>query len=162
FDLPSTAGPDGPRKEIRFEKRDRAAVYLSIFPDRDGKDEDHILELELTDARGRKQRLALPVHVIDQDRDRQEACVINVDFSQDRTGFFQQEKMRSVVLQVARDWAYFFGDMQLQTVPAGAEKTLIWGPDGFKTSRTVTNAREYKGYLLYAYGIKSSEVRSGG
>src|SRR5262249_2006614 len=45
FDLPSTAGPDGPRKEIRFEKRDRAAVYLSIFPDRDGKDEDHILEL---------------------------------------------------------------------------------------------------------------------
>src|SRR5262249_54003991 len=39
---------------------------------------------------------------------------------------------------------------------------LIWGPDGFKTSRTVTNAREYKGYLLYAYGIKSSEVRSGG
>jgi hypothetical protein len=162
FDLPSRAGPDGPRKEVPFARREKVPVHLSIFPDRDGKDERHELEVEFTDARGRKERVTLPVRVIDQDRERPEDFRITVDFGQDRTGFFGDAKKRAVVLRAARDWAYFIGDMRLKPVPAGAEKTLIWGPDGFVTPRAVRNAREYTGYLLYAYGIKSGLLRSGG
>jgi hypothetical protein len=162
LDLPSQAGPNGPRKEVSFEKHAKLPVHISIFPDRDGKDEDHPLEIDFTDARGKHEHLTLPVHVIDQDRDRPQEFQVNVDFSQDRTGFFKDDKKRSVVVQAARDWAYFFGDMQLASVPVGAERTLIWGSDGFKTSQAVTNAGAYRGYLLYAYGIHSDLLRSGG
>ena len=155
FDLPSETGPIGPRKEVVWLKRDKIPVYISIFPDRDGKDEDHRLHVDFTDARGRQERLSMPVHVIDQDRDRAEEFV-TVDYSQDRTGFFKDPAKRATIEQAARDWAYFFGDMRLAPVPIGAEKTLIWGPDGFKTSSHVTNAKDYTGYLLYAYGIRNA------
>ena len=93
--------------------------------------------------------------MIDQDRVRANDFSITVDFSQDRTGFFKDEDKRATVIQAAHDWAYFFADMKLEGVVAGAEKTLIWGQDGFKTSTQVTNAQAYRGYLLYAYGIKN-------
>lgn len=162
FDLPSQAGPKGPRKEVLFEKHQKIPVHLSIFPDRDGQDEEHRLDIAFTDAAGKKEKLTIPIRVIDQDRDRPEEFAITVYFSQDRTGFFQDEERRAVVLQAARDWAYFFTDTNLAPVPAGAETTLIWGPDGFKKKKRVVNAAAYKGYLLYVYGIKSPLLRSGG
>src|SRR5206468_8321121 len=60
------------------------------------------------------------------------------------------------------DWMYFFEPTPFDPVPAGKERTWIWNADGFKTGRHVMNAREYTGYLLYAYGIQSAELRSGG
>jgi hypothetical protein len=155
FDLPSEVGPDGPRKEVIWQKRERLPVYLAIFPDRDAQDENHRLRIDFRDARGGAESFSLPVRVTDQDRDRPNAFSISVDFSQDRTGFFQDDAKRATVIQAANDWAYFFADMKLEPVAAGAEKTLIWGPDGFNTSTTVANAHEYRGFLLYAYGIRN-------
>jgi hypothetical protein len=162
FDLPSTAGPRGPRKELEFKERGKAPVAVAIFPDRDTRDEDHRLEVEFTDAAGKTQSLSLPVHVIDQDRDRPPAFRVLVDFEHDRTGFFRDESRRAVVLRAANDWADFLDGSNFRPTPAGAERTFLWDPDGFKTGRVVTNAEAYTGYLLYAYGIESPALRSGG
>jgi putative Ig domain-containing protein len=162
FDLPSESGPDGPRKTVAFADAGKVPVYVSIFPDRDGKDESHRLEVEFTDARGKKSCLTLPVRVIDQDRERPEEFPVTVDFGQDRTGFFKDRAKREVVERAARDWAYFLDGGGLRPVPAGEERTPVWGPDGFKVSRPVTNARGYTGFLLYAYGIRGDLLRSGG
>src|SRR5208282_4465453 len=43
FDLPSDVGPGGPRKEVIWQKHEKRSVYCSIFPDRDGQDESHLL-----------------------------------------------------------------------------------------------------------------------
>ncbi len=161
FDLPSEVGPGGPRKEVIWQKHEKRPVHCSIFPDRDGQDEDHRLQIEFSDPDGYKESLGLPVRVIDQDQNRASEFSITVDFSQDRTGFFQDEQKRATVVQAADDWAYFFAGMKLQPVPAGTEKTLIWGSDGFKTSTQVTNAQAYRGYLLYAYGIRNEVDRTG-
>jgi hypothetical protein len=162
FNLPSMAGPDGPSKEVVFPTREKVAVYASIFPDREGKDEDHTLEIALTDADGKKQTLNLPVHVLDLDRDQAPAFRITTDFSQDRTGFFKGEAHRKEVRRAAEDWAAFIGDMRLLPIPERAERTLIWESDGFMRNQTVTNVKGYTGYLLYAYGIRSGLLRSGG
>jgi Putative Ig domain len=163
FDLPSRAGPQGPTKEIRLERPGRASVCISIFPDRDGRDEDYTLEVEISDARGRQRRLShVPVHVVDQDQHRPAAFPITVNFTQDRTGFFRNKGKREVVTRAAEDWAYFFDGGGLVPVPAQAETTLIWNSDGFKTNRPVKNDSTYTGYLLYAYGIDSPLLRSGG
>lgn len=161
FELPSEVGRDGPRKEVIWQKHEKLPVYLAIFPDRDGRDEDHRLKIDFRDARGATASVSLLIHVIDQDRSRPNAFSIAVDFSQDRTGFFRDEKKRATVIQAAHDWAYFFADMKLEPVATGSEKTLIWGPDGFKTSTTVTNVQPYQGYLLYAYGIRNELLPSG-
>ncbi len=128
-------------------------MAVSIFPDRDGRDEDHTLEITVTFADGKRRSLDLPVHVVDQDRERPPTFAIAVDFSQDRTGFFKDEARRRAVIRVAEDWAYFLDGDGLEPVPAGSETTMIWNPDGFNSTRRVRNEREYTGYLLYAYGI---------
>ncbi len=133
FDLPSEVGRDGPRKEVVWQNHEKLPVSLAIFPDRDGQDERHRLKIDFRDARGSTQSLSLPVRVVDQDRIRPNLFSITVDFSQDRTGFFKDEKKRATVIAAANDWAYFFADMRLQPVAVGTEKTLIWGSDGFKT-----------------------------
>ncbi len=150
----------GPKRKLIWRKQEKLPVYLAIFPDRDGQDESHRLRIDYSDARGSRESLSLPVRVIDQDRNQANAFSITVDFSQDRTGFFQDERKRATVIQAANDWAYFFGDMKLQRVAKGTEQTLIWGSDGFKTSTRVTNAQEYQGFLLYAYGIRNDLLRS--
>ena len=85
-----------------------------------------------------------------------------MDFSQDRTGFFADGARRAVVVRAAEDWAYFFDGEGLDPIAAGAETTLIWNPDGFNSTRRVTNEEAYTGYRLYAYGIDSPLLRSGG
>lgn len=162
FNLPSEIGPRGPRKAIDFKEWGKRPVFVSVFPEREGEDRDLALQLEFQDARGHKQALKLPCRVINQDKKDQKVFPITVDFSRDRTGFFNDEKKRQVVTQTAQDWAYFFELLPLDPVPAGKEKTLIWDPDGFKTGHFVVNTQEFTGYLLYAYGIESAELRSGG
>jgi hypothetical protein len=160
FDLPSEIGPSGPRKQLVWSRREKLPFYCSIFPDRDGTDEVHRLSIDFSDARGTKESRIMPVRVIDEDRNRALEFSITVDFSQDRVGFFKDENKRATVIQAARDWAYFFADMKLERVAAGTEKTLIWGSDGFKTSTQVNNGQEYRGYLLYAYGIRNELERA--
>jgi hypothetical protein len=162
FNLPSEIGPRGPRKVIEFKKCEKMPVLVSVFPDREGKDLDLALRLDFRDALGREQALKLPCHVIDQDRKVEKVFPVVVDYSRDRTGFFKDEKKRQVVEQAAQDWAYFFEPVPLDPVTAGAEKTFIWDPDGFKSGKVTLNDKEYAGYLLYAYGIRSGELRSGG
>ncbi len=162
FDSPSEAGPDGPTKVITLPGPQRTSLFVSIFPDRDARDEDYALDVEFTDATGMRRSLALPVHVVDQDRDQPSAFRVTVDFSRDKTGFFGDERKRAVVTQAADDWAYFLDGSGLDEVAAGAETTLIWDSDGFNTSHRTDNVRSYTGYLLYAYGIDSPLLRSGG
>jgi hypothetical protein len=162
FDLPSRSGPDGPRKEVVLKGPERSSMAVSIFPDRDGRDEDHTLEVEALFADGQRRSLELPVHVVDQDRERPPSFAITVDFSQDRTGFFKDEARRRAVSRVAEDWAYFLDGDALEPVRVGSETTMIWNPDGFKSMRGVRNDRDYTGYLLYAYGIDGPLERSGG
>jgi len=160
--LPSEIGPRGPRKIIEFRNREKLPVLVSIFSDREGQDRALALQLEFQDALGRKQALELPCRVIDQDGKDRKGFPITIDFSRDRTGFFEDEQKRQVVTQAAQDWAYFFEPLPLDPIPAGTEKTFIWDPDGFKNGRLIANEREYTGYLLHAYGIQSGELRSGG
>jgi hypothetical protein len=163
FDLPSAAGPKGPRKEFLFKDHSPAEAAIAIFPDRDAEDEKHQLTLELTDAHDSRFALSVPIQVIDQDpRDWRPRFSITVDFSQDRTGFFKDEAKRAVLVQAANDWAYFFDPAGLEPTPAAAERTFIWDADGFKSGRYITNEQAYTGFWLYAYGIKGTELRSGG
>ena len=162
FDLPSEAGADGPRKVIALDGPGKVSVAVAIFPDRDARDEDHTLRVEFADARGKSWSATIPVHVIDQDRDRPATFPIHVDFSQDRTGFFRDEARRAVVVRAAGDWAEFLEGDGLRPVPSGAEATMIWNPDGFNSQRIVANGEEYAGYLLHAYGIDGGLLRSGG
>ncbi len=162
FDMPSTAGPDGPRKEIRLDRPEKTPVSVSIFPDRDDRDEDDTVEVEFVDAGSQRQSVRLPVHVVDQDRNRAASFPIAVDFSRDRTGFFADATRRAVVVRAAEDWAYYFDGEGLDPIAASGETTPIWNPDGFNATRRNTNAKGYVGYLLYVYGIDSPLLRSGG
>lgn len=163
FDLPSEAGPQGPRKELTFTVGERLAAHVSIFPARQKRNFETALQIQFVDSRDRRWGVALPIHVIAQaSQDASPTFPITVDFSQDKTGFFKDPAHRAVVEQAARDWAFFFNDMHLERVPAGKEPTWIFDPDGFKKSHLVLNRAAYGGYLLYAYGIHGPEVRSGG
>jgi hypothetical protein len=159
FDLPSETGAAGPRKEVIWQKNESIPIFLAIFPDRDAEPESYELKVDFTDHAGGKETLTAPIRVVDEDQTRPESFAITVDFSQDKTGFFQDADKRATVIQAARDWAYFFADRNLEPVAAGAEKTLIWGAEGFKSSTQVVNRDPYRGYLLYAYGIRTEPPR---
>lgn len=158
FDLPSSFGASGPTRYLSIEDPNvPAELFISIFPDRDGEDETHTLEITIDHL-----TVTLDVHVIDQDLNLPHLFDVTVNFGQDETGFFSDALKRTVVQQAVDDWTYFIGDMDLDTVAVGAERTLIWDSDGFNDPRNVTNAAAYTGFLLYAYGIHHAELRSGG
>lgn len=163
FDLPSQVGPIGPTKTIAFQSASsRVPVLISNFPDRDTLDSDHLLSIQFTDASTAQTTLTVTVHEIDQDKAVAAPFEVTIDFSRDQTGFFSDAQKRAIVQQGANDWAYFVDNMNLDTVPSGAETTFIWNPDGFVSGSFVTNASPYTGFLLYAYGIHSAALRSGG
>lgn len=162
FNRPCETGAQGPRKEVRLSRGVKESVLVSIFPDRDDKDESHEITIDLRDAVGRTWQRKLPVKVIDQDRKDEGNFPFTVDFSYDKTGFFKNEKAQEVVKQALRDWLYFFDPAGLDPVPAGAERSFVRKPDDLTKGDTVTNAREYKGYLLYAIGVHTSGLHSGG
>lgn len=162
FDLPSETGAAGPRKTIELKGAgDRVPVRIAIFPDRDGDDETHVLRVEAEGAGGGRGAAEVPIRVLDGDRPGA-GFPLTVDFSRDRTGFFAEEPRRAVVERAAADWTFFLEDVKPDEVAPGAERTFIWSPEGFGRGDAVTNARAYTGFLLYAYGIHSPEIRSGG
>jgi hypothetical protein len=159
FDLPA----EGPRKILTFNDTKAQTVRAAIFPDRDGDDETHMITIHFTDRDKKETTLRLPVSIIDQDRpDRKGGFPFMLDYSQDKTGFFKEAKHREVVKQAANDWGYFLDGSGLDEIPANAEPTLIWPPEDFVNGTITTNKKAYTGFLIYAYGIHTPEVRSGG
>ena len=163
FDLPSEVGADGPTKTVTFaDASSPAPILLSVFPDRDGSEESRLMTIRSTDSDGMVNTTTVPIRIVDQDLDRPALFQVTVNFSQDQTGFFSNPDRRAIIQTAASDWAYFIADMNLDTVPAEAELTFIWDPDGFRTGRFIRNADAYVGFLLYSYGIHHDELRSGG
>ncbi len=160
FDSPGEIGPHGPSKTIAFPNATSAVpVRVAIFPDRDGGDEDYQLTVRLNSG---ARTNVFPLHVVDQDVARPAEFAVTVDFSHDRSGFFEDPRKRAIVEQAAADWAYFIGDMQLEPVLAGAETTYLWGADGAAGGVWVTNTAAYRGFLFYACGMHGAELRSSG
>ena len=52
FDLPSQATAGGPTKTVLFPNANAVPILVSIFPDRDGLDEDHSLSVRFTSRDG--------------------------------------------------------------------------------------------------------------
>jgi hypothetical protein len=162
FDLPSDAGPQGPRKQVSVQKAPQS-ISVGIFPARVKKPLETWLDMRFFDARGRGGQMRIPVHVIvSQEHDTSPVYPITVDFSQDKTDFYRDETHRAIFQQAVADWAFYLADISPKPVEAGAEKTYIFEPTGFIKSHLVTNANPYTGYLLYTYGIDGPEKRSGG
>jgi hypothetical protein len=163
FDLPSQNNSNGATKTLSFANAStKVPVLLSIFPDRDTVDEDYTLQVEFTSNTGAKFTNSFPIHVVDHDRALTNVFNVTVDFGQDRTGFFADPNKRALAQQAADDMAYFIGEMNLNMVPAQSELTRIWETNGFVTGKDVRNSNAYRGFLLYAYGIRGPELRSGG
>ena len=134
---------------------------LSIFPDRDGADEDYTLTIVFTGATGHDHTTTVPIHVKDLDLKRTNDFVVTENFDCDVTGVFTDPVRRALVKQAADDWAYFFSGMNLDPVAAGKEITYIWS-NNFDGGIKATNTNTYTGFLLYAYGTTNATHRSGG
>ena len=162
FDSPGTVSTNGPSRTVSLANgTDRQPVRLSIFPDRDGLDEDYTLTIVFTGANNAKQTNTVPIHVVDQDLSRTNDFAVSVNFDRDITGFFTNATRRALVTQAAADWAYFFGGMSLNVVAAGTESTYIWS-NNFNGGYYFNNTNSYRGYQLYAYGTTNTTHRSGG
>jgi hypothetical protein len=163
FDLPSQVGAAGPSKSITFaDAFARVPVLISNAPDRDTSNGHHHLTVQFTGNDNQQMSLVIDVHEIDQDQTAPGPYAITADFSQDQTGFYSDPVKAAIVQQAAADYAYFVGDMQLDPVAAGSETTFIWDKDSFNSGHFVTNSQGYTGFLLYAYGIHTAALRSGG
>ena len=162
FEGSDEVSSNGPNIAVYFtDASSPVPVRLSIFPDRDGLDEDYTLTMVFTGADNAKQTNSVPVHVIDQDRQQPNDFVVTVNFDRDETGVFTNMTRRLLTSQAANDWTYFFTGMNLDPVPAGAETTYIWS-NNFDGGYYFTNTNGYTGYLLYAYGTTNDTHRSGG
>ncbi len=167
FDEPSSVGAGGPGKSLAFSDATPQTFRLSIFPDRDGLNETYSLSVHFVDGASHVTNVSVPIGVVDQDGASPQPFAVTVDFSQDASGFFANATRRAIVTQAANDWAYFFAGMNLNAVGVGQESTFIWNyplaftgppPQGYFHNNTVG----YTGFLLYAYGIDTPQLRSGG
>jgi len=100
--------------------------------------------------------------VDDQDRDRPADFLVALDTSHDATNFFTNPTVSSVTQQAADDWAYFLSGDTLDEIRRGASRTWIWNADGFNSGFWVTNSEAYRGFLLYAWGMRNVSLFSGG
>lgn len=163
FDLPSEAGPNGPGKQLHITNAAPVGLSVAIFPARQKKKLDTSLDIQMSDARGRKWQVSAPVHVVfTEAHDDSPTFPINVDFSQDKTGFYGDKTHQDLFKQAVQDWEFYLADMHVASVPAHSERTVIFERDGFRRNHEVTNANAYTGFLLYTYGILGPEMRSGG
>ena len=161
FDLPSSAGPNGPTRALVSEDPTQAAEFhISIFPDRDTSDESHTLTIRYVVGGGRVSSQTIDVHVIDQDVDRPLEFEVIPDFRHDETGMFDDPAAREDVQQAANDFAYFIADMSLDEVPPGEEPIWIYR-GGLDDGVTVTNDISYTGFLMYVYGLLNDDRTAG-
>ncbi len=163
FNLFSEVGPEGPSKTLFVNGPGRSAQFLmSVFPDRDSRDEEYRLTAELTTGMGEIRTVSWTVRVLDQDRDLPAAYPIHFDYAHDAHGFFADPTARRIIETAANDWAYFLDDQGFDPVPAGSEIAWIHEPDTFERGHAVTNPASYSGFLLFVQSIRGPERRSGG
>ena len=168
FDLPSSAGANGPTKALVSEGPTQATEFrISIFPDRDTLDESHTLTIRYVAGGGQLRSQTLDVHVIDQDVDRPLEFNIIPDYRYDDTGMFDDPAAREAIQRMADDWAYFIADMNLDEVGVGEEAMWIYYPEerrrqGLGEGIWVTNDAAYRGFLMNVYGYYNEEVRASG
>lgn len=162
FNLFSETSEVGPRKTMYIEDHKPIEFYMSIFGDRDSEDETHELSIEITDANEHVRTLKVPINVFDQDGRSTPNFKVEIDFSQDRTGLFDDQLARNIVRQAASDWVYFFDGSQQDKVETGQWKSWIWEADGgFRAGFETTNQRAFEGFYLFVHGIRNPEGRSG-
>ncbi len=84
---------------------------------------------------------------------------INLDFSQDTTGFFSEasdnaRQRREVFRTAAMDWSHLIAEMGLDRVPANSESTSLINNSrkDNQEKHTVNNAYSFDGFLLYVKG----------
>lgn len=163
FDLPSVVSATGPSKRIILSQpNEKQSFRLGIFPDRDYLAEHHQLTIRSTDAAGAADEFQVPISVVDQDRDRPPEFNVIVNHSADQTSFYQEVQKLNIARSAAADWAFFFGDMNLDEVPANGETIFIWARDGSNSGTRYRNTQPYRGFLLYIYGIENPNLISGG
>jgi hypothetical protein len=162
FNLFSETTETGPRKTMFLEEHKPIEFYMSIFGDRDGEDEVHELSMEIIDANEHVRALNVPIRVIDQDRVSKPNFKVEIDFSHDKTGLFEEQLARNIVIKAASDWAYFFDGSQHERVESGKWKSWIWEADGsFRDGFEATNQRAFDGFYLFVHGLRNPEGRSG-
>lgn len=162
FNLFSEVDAGGCKKTLLIEKPNQPVGFLiSILPDRDGKSEQHTLKLTFTDPNEHTFESTVPIEVIDQDRERPLDFRITFDYSQDKTGNFNDPVRRALVQQAADDWTYFFADQEFDQVKAGDEKSWVWEVDGFRDGSAITNTKAYTGFLIYGQGTRNPDKHSG-
>ena len=152
FDLPSQFGVNGPSKVVRLAGESPAGDFrITIFPDRDTADETHSLTLQYVDDNDERRSQTIDIHVVDQDRERPLEFNIIADFSYDKSGLFDDPVARATAQQGADDWAYFFANMNLDTVAAGEEMMWINDPGPWGIGKYEMNTYAYNGFLLQIY-----------
>ncbi|MCW5946895.1 MAG: hypothetical protein KIT74_07665 [Fimbriimonadales bacterium] len=162
FNLFSETSEIGPLKTMYIEDHKPIEFYMSIFGDRDSEDETHELSIEITDANEHVRTLKVPIKVIDQDGRSAPNFKVEIDFSHDRTGLFDDQVARNIVIQAASDWAYFLDGSQQSKVEIGEWKSWIWEADGdFRAGFESSNQRVFDGFYLFVHGIRNPEGRSG-
>jgi hypothetical protein len=164
FDREDPSDRTGVGRRFRLPNPQAArSFFVTVFPDADGADETHELLIQLFAGGRELGRRMVPVRVIDQDTPPPPPRYpIHLDYSEDRTGFFDAAPVREVVRRAAQDWEFFLDDQRVDPTPAGTEPIAIWNPDGFVSTRRVHNSQTYTGFLLWAVGIRHAEMRAGG
>ena len=140
------------------------AFHVSIFPSHGKPPAGANLLFQIFDSsRTERARLSVPVSIVDLTRPSDmPRYPILLDFSEDKTGFFQSADARRVVQEAADDWSYFLDDLGESPTPAGTETSQQWRQGGYIQDYKVQNAKPYRGYLMYMAGIDVPEWRSGG
>jgi hypothetical protein len=159
FDLPGEVNEHGATREVTFDGPAPRTVYVSAFPQR--------VKQRLRSRIGlRAQGLddcafaveIMPVETMPSGARR----TVTVDYAHDTSGFFADPARRAVFEQAVGDWTFFIDGAQDTPVPQAGEITYLFGPGSFRTGRWVLNSQPYRGFLLYAHGIETPELRSGG
>jgi Putative Ig domain len=160
---PATVSESGPKLTLRVEPgKAIEPVLLTIWPDRDTQDEAHTLLIAVHTASSGFKSMRIPVLVEDQDRERPLDFEVTLDTSHDGTSFYTNPNVKSETQQAADDWAYFLSDNGLDEIRRGASRSWIWNADGFNSGYWVTNSEAFRGFLLYAWGMRNVALFSGG
>lgn len=160
---PSTVSSMGPGLTINLPSGAPAEpVIMAIWPDRDTIDEAHSLRVRVHTATQGQKNLIIPVLVDDQDRDRPLDFPVVLETAHDATNFYTNPRVLEETRKAAEDWAYFLGHGDMDEIIRGASRSWIWNQDGFLSGYWVTNQYAYRGFLLYAWGMRNVGLYSGG
>jgi hypothetical protein len=158
FDLPSRTGDQGSSKTLALAAGQAARLFVAAFPQREKLRTKATLTVSGATHSCRVNVEIIPVSSGDQSS----TSPFTLDFSQDQTGLFNNPSYREVARQAVADWVFFLQDHGAPATAQGKELTWVFDKTGFKTGRVVPNANAFHGFLLYAYGIGTEALRSGG